>query len=68
MTFYLVPKHILTFFTGEQDAYVNVGTFAITTYLDMGVTILMLWYGGLVAMDEPGVLTVGKLITFQLYW
>eukprot|EP01127_Copromyxa_protea_P014688 TRINITY_DN4142_c0_g1_i3.p1 TRINITY_DN4142_c0_g1~~TRINITY_DN4142_c0_g1_i3.p1 ORF type:complete len:887 (+),score=187.45 TRINITY_DN4142_c0_g1_i3:40-2700(+) len=53
---------------GEKDAYVNVGTFAITSYLDMGITVLMLWYGGVVAMDEPDVLSVGKLITFQLYW
>ncbi len=39
----------------------------LTNYFDLGCTVLLLWYGGLLAMNDEG-LTVGKLITFQLYW
>jgi hypothetical protein len=51
-----------------RDAFVGALTYALTNYLDMAVGVLILWYGGSVAMSQPNVLTVGKLITFQLYW
>ncbi len=53
---------------GVRDAYVGAGTYALTNYLDLGTSVLLLWYGGSVVMDHSNELTVGKLITFQLYW
>eukprot|EP00026_Physarum_polycephalum_P013053 Phypoly_transcript_13416.p1 GENE.Phypoly_transcript_13416~~Phypoly_transcript_13416.p1 ORF type:complete len:340 (+),score=52.51 Phypoly_transcript_13416:1-1020(+) len=32
------------------------------------ITVLVLWYGGLLAMQNAEVLSIGSLITFQLYW
>ena len=51
-----------------MDAIAAAGTYAITNYVDLGASILILWYGGNVAMAEPGRLSVGRLISFQLYW
>ena len=52
-----------------RDSFANGGTYALTNYLDLATSVLLLWYGGGVAMGEhSGSLTVGKLITFQLYW
>jgi ABC-type bacteriocin/lantibiotic exporter with double-glycine peptidase domain len=46
--------------------------YAINSYLDLGAGVLILWYGGNLAMGngegEGGGLTPGQLITFQLYW
>jgi ABC-type multidrug transport system fused ATPase/permease subunit len=43
--------------------------YAINSYLDLGAGVLILWYGGNLAMgDRQGGLTPGQLITFQLYW
>ena len=51
------------------DAYANGGTYALTNYLDLGTTVLLLWYGGAVALGQySGSLTIGGLVTFQLYW
>ena len=51
------------------DSYAGGGTYALTNYLDLGTTSLLLWYGGAVAMGEySGSISVGGLITFQLYW
>jgi hypothetical protein len=36
--------------------------------MDLATGVLLLWYGGLVVMQADGQLSVGKLITFQLYW
>lgn len=52
---------------GIKDAVASAGTYALTNYFDLGCTVLLLWYGGILAMDDEG-MTVGKLITFQLYW
>eukprot|EP01090_Pellita_catalonica_P010235 TRINITY_DN2169_c0_g2_i2.p1 TRINITY_DN2169_c0_g2~~TRINITY_DN2169_c0_g2_i2.p1 ORF type:complete len:607 (-),score=91.41 TRINITY_DN2169_c0_g2_i2:35-1597(-) len=51
-----------------KDAIVGAGTFALTNYLDLAVGVLLLFYGGSVAMEEDSDLSVGALITFQLYW
>ena len=51
-----------------KDSFVGAGAYALTNYLDMTIGVLILWYGGSVAMQDPDILSVGKLITFQLYW
>ena len=52
------------------DAKASSLSYTLTSYLDLGTTVLLLWYGGLVVMDTDGnkddPLSVGKLITFQL--
>lgn len=54
---------------GIKDAFASAGTYALTNYLDLGTSVLLLWYGGTVAMDpDQSSLTAGKLVTFQLYW
>ena len=51
---------------GIIDAIAAAGTFAITNYMDLGASLLILAYGGYEAMSNNGNLTVGNLITFQL--
>eukprot|EP01126_Amoeba_proteus_P067528 TRINITY_DN9992_c0_g2_i5.p1 TRINITY_DN9992_c0_g2~~TRINITY_DN9992_c0_g2_i5.p1 ORF type:complete len:835 (-),score=170.10 TRINITY_DN9992_c0_g2_i5:103-2607(-) len=53
---------------GEEDAAANVLTYTLTEYIEMSISVLLLWYGGTVVFDEPDILSVGKLITFELYW
>eukprot|EP00048_Salpingoeca_helianthica_P017049 m.235427 g.235427 ORF g.235427 m.235427 type:complete len:701 (+) comp20065_c0_seq1:721-2823(+) len=53
---------------GIRDAWGGAGTYALTNYLDLGAGVLILWYGGKLALDDADTLSVGKLITFQLYW
>ena len=53
---------------GIKDAVAGAGTYAITNYIDLGAGLLILGYGGTVAIHHPERLSVGKLITFQLYW
>lgn len=42
--------------------------YTINSYLDLGAGVLILWYGGNLAMGSNQGLTPGQLITFQLYW
>jgi ATP-binding cassette subfamily B protein len=46
--------------------------FVLIRYLDLGAGVLILWYGGVLVLDGGGnggtPLTIGKLVTFQLYW
>eukprot|EP01119_Soliformovum_irregulare_P014910 TRINITY_DN4132_c0_g1_i1.p1 TRINITY_DN4132_c0_g1~~TRINITY_DN4132_c0_g1_i1.p1 ORF type:complete len:878 (-),score=215.90 TRINITY_DN4132_c0_g1_i1:50-2683(-) len=53
---------------GITDAYVSGVTNCLTSYADVSLSIFILWYGGKLAMESPEVLTVGNLVTFQLYW
>ena len=53
---------------GIKDSWASAGTFALTSYIDQAISVLLLWYGGSVVMDDPQLLSVGQLITFQLYW
>eukprot|EP01125_Pyxidicula_operculata_P018213 TRINITY_DN6461_c0_g1_i2.p1 TRINITY_DN6461_c0_g1~~TRINITY_DN6461_c0_g1_i2.p1 ORF type:complete len:857 (+),score=171.12 TRINITY_DN6461_c0_g1_i2:240-2810(+) len=53
---------------GIKDAIAGAGTYAFTEYIELSISVLLLWYGGSVAIEDENVLTVGKLITFQLYW
>lgn len=54
---------------GMKDAYASAGVSAITQYLDFAATILILWYGGFAVLGsgQHG-LSIGHLITFNLYW
>lgn len=53
---------------GIKDAYASAGTYTLTNYIDLGISVLLLWYGGSVVMSSDGRLSIGNLITFQLYW
>uniref|UniRef100_A0A0G4ICQ3 Uncharacterized protein n=1 Tax=Chromera velia CCMP2878 TaxID=1169474 RepID=A0A0G4ICQ3_9ALVE len=57
---------------GMVDAYAGAGTFTLTRILDFATGVFILWYGGQVVLgwsgQESGDLSLGKLITFQLYW
>lgn len=51
-----------------KDAMAGAVTTAINRYLDLGAGVLVLWYGGSMAMQGQDGVSVGALITFQLYW
>ncbi|KAH9570634.1 hypothetical protein CY35_02G050600 [Sphagnum magellanicum] len=51
---------------GVGDSFAYAGAVAINDWLDLGASVLILWYGGVLVMDNR--LSVGRLITFQLYW
>ena len=53
---------------GVRDAWGSAGMSAINSYLDLGAGVLILWYGGWLAIQHDGRLTAGRLITYQLYW
>lgn len=49
------------------DAAASAGTYSVTSLLDLATTTLLLWYGGSLVLDHED-MTIGRLITFQLYW
>eukprot|EP00928_Gymnodinium_smaydae_P006818 TRINITY_DN12428_c0_g1_i2.p1 TRINITY_DN12428_c0_g1~~TRINITY_DN12428_c0_g1_i2.p1 ORF type:complete len:921 (-),score=210.57 TRINITY_DN12428_c0_g1_i2:310-3072(-) len=54
---------------GKKNAYVSGSVNAFTTYMNLGTAVLILWYGGEIVCESQGeLMTIGKLITFQLYW
>jgi len=53
---------------GIKDAIFGAFSAAFNNYLDLGAGVLILWYGGSIAMEPAGSITVGNLITYQLYW
>jgi len=54
---------------GVKNAYVGASVTAFSTYLNLGTAVLILWYGGKLVCDSKGtVMSIGSLITFQLYW
>jgi len=53
---------------GVRDAFGGAGMYAFNSYLELGSGVLILWYGGIMAMKGKGGMTPGTLITFQLYW
>eukprot|EP00929_Paragymnodinium_shiwhaense_P000294 TRINITY_DN100532_c0_g1_i1.p1 TRINITY_DN100532_c0_g1~~TRINITY_DN100532_c0_g1_i1.p1 ORF type:complete len:957 (-),score=257.01 TRINITY_DN100532_c0_g1_i1:149-3019(-) len=54
---------------GKKNAYVAGSVNAFSTYMNLGTATLILWYGGELVCDSKGeVMSIGKLITFQLYW
>lgn len=48
------------------DALGSAATTLLTSYLDLGGTVLILWYGG--DLTIAGEVTVGTLVAFRLYW
>ena len=53
---------------GVRDAWVGSIMTAINTSLDLFSTVLILWYGGYLAMRQDQGMTAGRLVTFQLYF
>lgn len=54
---------------GIRAAKVGASVTAFSQYLNLGTAVLILWYGGLLVCDTNGQgMSIGKLITFQLYW
>eukprot|EP00929_Paragymnodinium_shiwhaense_P119728 TRINITY_DN91629_c0_g1_i1.p1 TRINITY_DN91629_c0_g1~~TRINITY_DN91629_c0_g1_i1.p1 ORF type:complete len:938 (+),score=269.63 TRINITY_DN91629_c0_g1_i1:148-2961(+) len=54
---------------GKKNAYVAGSVNAFTTYLNLGTAVLIMWYGGMLVIDSKGeAMSIGELITFQLYW
>ena len=53
---------------GIRDAFAGAGAFTFTSYLELFSTVLVLWYGGRLAIRHDRDFTLGKLITFHLYW
>ena len=53
---------------GVKDAIFGSVASAFNNYLDLGAGVLLLWYGGSIAMSPSGAITVGSLIQYQLYW
>jgi len=51
---------------GVKDAWGNGVTSALTSYLDLGAGVLILYFGGLLVYR--GEMSVGELVTFQLFW
>lgn len=54
---------------GIKNAYVGASVTAFSSYMNLGTAVLILWYGGSLVCDTNGeLMSIGKLITFQLYW
>ena len=54
---------------GVKNAYVGATVTAFSMYLNLGTAVLILWYGGQLVCDSKGqIMSIGSLITFQLYW
>lgn len=54
---------------GKMNAYVSGSVQAFSQYMTSGTAVLILWFGGSLVIDSQGdEMTIGNLITFQLYW
>lgn len=54
---------------GKRSAYVGASVTMFSTYLNLGTAVLILWYGGTLVCESKGkAMSIGSLITFQLYW
>jgi ATP-binding cassette subfamily B protein len=53
---------------GIRDAWMSGGTSLISKYLELALQALVLTYGGISILRGRNDLTIGGLITFQLYW
>ena len=51
-----------------KDAAIGALATFFNSGLDLGAGVLILWYGGSIAMEADGEITVGDLITYQLYY
>eukprot|EP01052_Picozoa_sp_SAG31_P012903 SAG31_NODE_764_length_12262_cov_26.578887_9_plen_228_part_00 len=52
---------------GMREAFGGALRSILSSYTNLSAGILILWYGGIVVLSD-GPLTIGNLITFQLYW
>lgn len=52
---------------GVRSAVVGAGVYGYAKYIDLGTTVLILWYGGSAIFSGKGA-TLGTLVAFQLYW
>lgn len=50
-----------------QDAAATAGSYIISEALELGSMTLILGFGGMMAINHPDELSVGDLVTFQLY-
>ena len=53
---------------GIIDSITATLTFTLTSYLDLGAGVLILWFGGESIFNGKGGLDIGSLIAFQGYW
>eukprot|EP00808_Paulinella_micropora_P004913 g72239.t1 len=60
-------QQLLSLAYGIRDAYTSAFTFFLASYLDLGASVLILWYGGRMVIKGED-FDLGKLIAFQLYW
>lgn len=51
---------------GIKDAIAGGVAAALNDYLDLLAGVLILWYGGTIAMHPAGAISVGQLITYQV--
>jgi hypothetical protein len=51
---------------GIHDALGGAGMYTINSYLELGAGVLILWYGGKMAIDGQDSMSPGKLITYQV--
>lgn len=52
---------------GLKESFGGALQNVLSSYTNLAAGIMILWYGGIVVLND-GPLSVGKLITFQLYW
>jgi ABC-type multidrug transport system fused ATPase/permease subunit len=53
---------------GVKDAFAAAGAESLSSYLELALHALVLVYGGFSILSARNELTIGGLITFQLYW
>lgn len=53
---------------GMLDALYGTLTVTLGDYLDQGASVIILWCGGATAMQPDSALSVGRLITYTLYY
>jgi len=53
---------------GVKDATIGSLSTLLSSWLDQGAGVLILWYGGSIAMHPDGNISVGDLIKYQLYY
>jgi ABC-type bacteriocin/lantibiotic exporter with double-glycine peptidase domain len=51
---------------GVRDACYSSLTEGFNSYLDLGAGVLILWYGGTIAMAPQGAISIGALIKFRM--
>lgn len=51
-----------------RDGVAEALAYTLVSSIDLGMSLVLLWYGGSVALAPDAPLTVGSLIAFNLYW